>query len=97
MVKKPKRVPLWLQRLALAKAELRGTRFPCSAEEGIRQVAALSAIGLRMLEEAVESTMSRATEGQVKVAVRRLLARLSQSEVQRTNFWQRERARDLGT
>lgn len=93
---KSKQVPLWLQRLGLVKAELKSVRFPRTAEEGFRQVAALSAVSLRMLEEDVRSDMPRATEKQLRMAVRRLLARLSHAETQQTCFWQKERARHFG-
>lgn len=94
---KSKQVPLWLQRLGLVKAELKSVRFPRTAEEGLRQVAALSAVSLRMLKEDVRSDMPRATEKQVRVAMRGLLARISRAEAQHTNFWQKERARHFGS
>jgi hypothetical protein len=92
-VSKSKQVPLWLQRLGLVKLELKSVRFPRNAEEGLRQVAALSAVSLRMLEEDVRSAMPRPTEKRVRVAVRGLLARISRAEARHANFWQRERAR----
>ncbi|MBI4381098.1 MAG: hypothetical protein HY574_07890 [candidate division NC10 bacterium] len=94
---KSKQVPLWLQRLRLVKSELKSVRFPRTAEEGFRQVAALSTASLRILEEDVRSAMPRATEKQVRVAVRGLLARISRAEAQHTNFWQEERARHFGS
>ena len=94
---KSKQVPLWLQRLGLVKSELKSVRFPRNVEEGLRQVAALSAVGLRMLEEDVRSAMPRATEKRVRVAVCGLLARISRAEARHTNFWQRERARHFGS
>ena len=54
-MKQPKQVPLWLRRLGLVKAELKGAHFPRSAEEGLRQVAALSAANLRILRAEVRS------------------------------------------
>ena len=93
----PTEVPLWLQRLGLVKAELKSVRFPRTAEEGLRQVAALSAVSLRMLEEDVRSAMPRATEKQVRVAMRGLLGRISHAEAQQTGFWQKERARHFGS
>ena len=94
---KSKQVPLWLQRLGLVKSELKSVRFPRTAEEGVRQVAALSAVSLRMLEEDVRSAMPRATEKQVRVAMRGLLGRISHAEAQQTGFWQKERARHFGS
>ena len=38
-----RKLPLWLRRLDQVKAELKGTRFPRTAEEGLTQVD----IGLR--------------------------------------------------
>ena len=60
-------------------------------------MAALSTVSLRMLEEDVRSAMPRATEKQVRVAMRGLLARISRAEAQHTYFWQKERARHFGS
>jgi len=49
--KRTNRVPPWLRGLRQVKAELRGVRFPRTAEEGFRQGVVLSAASLRMLEE----------------------------------------------
>jgi len=57
-MKQPKQVPLWLRRLRLVKAELKGERFPRNAEEGLRQVAALSAAGRRILRPEVRSAFT---------------------------------------
>ena len=81
-MKRPKRVPVWLRRLPLVKAELGGLRFPRTAEEGLRQAAALSATSLRVLES---------QEGASKA--RRLLARMACTEARRILFWKKERAR----
>lgn len=85
-MKRPKEVPVWLRRLERVKAELREVTFPRTAEEGLRQAAALSVACLRMLEEEVASAKGR----------RLLLARLSRLDARRTLFWKKERARCFG-
>ena len=92
----PKQVPLWLRRLGLVKAELKGVRFPRNAEEGLKQVAALSAASLRILKAEVRSGLPGADERQVQAAFCRLLARLSQAETRWILHWKRERARCFG-
>ncbi len=95
-MKLPKQVPLWLRRLSLVKAEMKGVRFPRNAEEGFQQMAELSATNLRILREQVRSELPRPSEREVEIATRRLLARLSHAEAEWTRVWKRERARGLG-
>jgi len=95
-MKLPNQVPLWLRRLRLVKAELKGMRFPHSAEEGFRQTAALSATSLRILKAEVRSGLAGADEQRLEIATRRLLARLSHADAQRLRVWKRERARCFG-
>lgn len=95
-MKLQKQVPRWLRRLHLVKGELKGVRFPRNAEEGLRQVAALSAANLRILREQVRSELPKASEREVEIATRRLLARLSHAEAEWTRAWKRERARCFG-
>ena len=96
IVKQPGRVPLWLRRLGLVKAELKGVRFPRNAEEGLQQVAALSAASLRILKAEVRSGLPGADERQVQTAICRLLARLSHAEDRWIQHWKMERARCFG-
>jgi hypothetical protein len=92
-MKRRNRAPLWLRRLALVKAELKGTRFPPTAAEGLRQVAALSAVSLRMLAEDVRAATPRADRKRVRKALYESLARISRVEAQWVICWMRERAR----
>jgi hypothetical protein len=94
--KLPRQVPLWLRRLGLVKAELKGAHFPRSAEEGLRQVAALSAANLRILRAEVRSALAGVEESRVESATYQLLARLSRADAQRVSIWKRERARCFG-
>jgi hypothetical protein len=93
IMKRMNQAPLWLRRLDLVKSELMGARFPRTAEEGLRQVAALSAVSLRMLEEDVRATMPRADRKRVRKALCERLARISRVEAQWMLLWKRERAR----
>jgi hypothetical protein len=73
----PKQVPLWLRRLDLMRAGMKGTRFPRSAQEGFRQCAMLSAIGIRFLRAAIKREHPGASEEQIEIERRRLLAQWS--------------------
>jgi len=84
---------MWLRRLGQVKAELKGVRFPATAEEGFRQVLALSSTNLRILETQVRSERPGADRRQVRMEVRRLLARLARADAQWIQSWKRERAR----
>ena len=91
-----RQVPLWLRRLRLVKADLKGVRFPHNVEEGLRQAAALSAANLRILKAEVRSGLAGADERRIEMATRRLLARLSHADARRKSVWTRERARCFG-
>lgn len=90
------KLPLWLRRLVRVREELRGVRFPESAEEGLRQAAALSVVALGMLEDAVRSARGRADAWQARQGVRRLLARMTRADERRIRSWKEERARCFG-
>ena len=85
-MKRVKRAPYWLRRLGAVKAELKATRFPKSAEEGMQQCAMLSAAALRLMKEQAG--------GEKKM--NRLLARLSAAEARHAKRWRRDRARFFG-
>lgn len=85
-MKPPKKVPVWLRRLGQVKAELRGVRFPRTAEEGLQQTAELSATSLRILKTGTRSAPP----------TRILLARMSQADARQSIIWRKERARSFG-
>jgi hypothetical protein len=84
-------LPLWLRRLGQVKAELRGTRFPRTAEEGFRQCVALSTTALRWLGDSIRDAYPRVSEEQLETERRRLLARLSAAEGRWLAEWRKER------
>lgn len=90
---KTKDMPRWLKRLKLVKTELREVRFPRSAEDGLRQCAALSALALRLLREEVKRTRTRGDVERANVEMRRFLARLSSTDSEWTARWRRDCAR----
>ena len=94
--KRPQQIPLWLRRLDQVKAELRGVRFPRTAEEGFWQCAELSAAALRLLREEVRKSHPGASEGQVEREMRRLLARFSAVDARWMARWRKERAHYFG-
>lgn len=95
-MKLKKRVPRWLKRLDLVKAELKGVRFPRTAEEGLRQCAMLSTTGLRLLRESIRNSQPGASEEEIEMEMRRLLARFSQADARWVARWRKERALYFG-
>ena len=75
-----KEVPLWLKRLDLVRAELRGIRFPLTAEEGVRQCANLSAVSMGLFKEEIRKTLRTKDEETVELETRRLIARFSRTD-----------------
>ena len=86
IVMRTKRPPFWLRRLGEVKAELKGTRFPKSAEEGMQQCAMLSAAALRLMKEQAGGEKE----------MHRLLATLSAAEARHAKRWRRDCARFFG-
>ena len=85
-MRRAKRPPFWLRHLGAVKAEMKATRFPKSAEEGMQQCAMLSAAALRLLSEQAGGDK----------AMHRLLARLSAAEARHAQRWRRDCARFFG-
>jgi len=90
------KLPLWLRRLDQVKAELKAVRFPHTAEEGFRQCVALSTTALRWLRDSIRDAHPGASEEELEMERRRLLARLSAAEARWTAKWREERARYFG-
>jgi hypothetical protein len=86
-------LPLWLRRLDRVKAELKGTQFPRTAEEGFRQCMMLSTTALRWLRDSIRENHPEASEEQLETERRLLLARLSAAEYRWLAEWRKERGR----
>src|SRR5437899_6732089 len=95
-MKHSNRVPLWLRRLDQVKAELKSVRFPRTAEERFRQCAMLSAIALRLLRESIRTVHPGASEGQIEMEMRRLLARFAQADARWVAKWRKGVSAPLG-
>ena len=70
-------VPWWLKRLDLVRVELKGMRFPRTAEEGLRQCAELSAASMDLLKEEIRRSLRTRDEKRVEMETRRLMGRFS--------------------
>ena len=84
-----RQLPMWLRRLDQVKAELKGTRFPRTADEGFRQCAALSTTALRWLRDSIRGSFPNASEEQLETEKRCLLARLSAAECRWLAVWRK--------
>lgn len=81
-MKRQKTVPWWVRRLDLVKAELKGWRFPRTAEEGLRQCLSLSAFSLKMFDENFRRAHPRLSSAQLRIEKSRLLARFDRSQAE---------------
>lgn len=88
-----RRVPLWLRRLDLVKAELKTVRFPRTAAEGFRQCAELSATARRWFVDAIRQDHPGASEEEIEQERRLLLARFSAAQARWIKKWKKERDR----
>ncbi len=89
-------VPWWLKRLDLVRAELRGVRFPRTAEEGIRQCAELSEVSMRLLKEQVGRSLGTRNEQKVEREIHRLMARFSEIDKRWKAGWRKEHVAPKG-
>ena len=85
--------PLWLRRLDQVKAELKGARFPRTAQEGFRQCMMLSTMAHRWLRDSIRDNHPKASEEQLEIERRQWLARLSAAECRWLAEWRKERVR----
>jgi hypothetical protein len=91
--KHTKKMPIWLRRMDLVKAELKSVRFPRTAAEGLRQCMELSEISHRWFLESIRSERPGASEEEIENERRRLLARFSAGDARRMAKWKKERDR----
>ena len=87
------KVPLWLRRMDLVKAEMKSVRFPCTAQEGFRQCAELSERVRGWLRESIRADHPRASEEEIEKERRLLLARFCAAQARRIEKWKKERDR----
>ena len=86
-------IPWWLKRLNLVRDELRGIRFPRTAEEGLRQCAELSEVAMHLLKEEVRRSLRTREKKKVEMETRRLMARFSSIDER----WKAGRREERGT
>jgi hypothetical protein len=92
-VRRPKKIPLWLLRMDLVKAEMKTVRFPRTAREGFRQCVELSENARRWLWESIRADHPEASEEQIENERRLLLARFCAAQVRQIAKWKKERDR----
>jgi hypothetical protein len=92
-VKRHKRMPLWLKRLGIVKTEMKGVRFPRTAQEGFRQCAELSETARRWFLQSIREAHRGANEEEIEKERTRLLARFSAAQTHRIAKWKKERDR----
>jgi hypothetical protein len=92
-MKRENKVPRWLRRMDLVKAELKTVRFPRTAEEGFRQCAELSETARRWFRESIRTEHPGASEEKIEKERRLLLARFCAGQARRVAKWKKERER----
>jgi hypothetical protein len=89
-MKRPRKVPLWLRRMDIVKAEMKSVRFPPTAQEGFRQCAKLSATASRWFRESIRADHPGASEEEIEKERRLLLARLCAAQTRQIAKWKKE-------
>ena len=92
-MKRSRKIPLWLRRLADVKAEMKSVRFPRTAQEGFRQCAELSETARRWFRQSIRNARPGAGEEEIEKERVRLLARFSAAETRWIAKWKKERDR----
>ncbi len=92
-MKRANKVPLWLRRMDLVKAELKTARFPRTAEEGFRQCAELSETARRWFRESIRTEHPGASEEKIEKERRLLLAHFCAAQARWVVKWKKERER----
>lgn len=95
-MKRSNRVPLWLRRLHLVKAEMKAVRFPHTTQAGFRQCAELSETADRWLRQSIRDSHPRVSEEEIEKKRRLLLARSCAVETRRITIWNKELGRYFG-
>jgi len=92
-MKRSNKVPLWLRRLDLVKAEMKTVRFPRTTQEGFRQCAELSETARRWFRESIRADHPEASEEEIESERRLLPARFSAAQARQIAKWKKERDR----
>ena len=78
-MKRSRKIPLWLRRLGDVKRELKGVRFPRTAQEGFRQCAELSETARVRFLESIRDAHAGFSKEEIEKERIRLLARVTAS------------------
>ena len=87
------RLPFWLRRFDLVKAELKTVRYPRTAAEGFRQCAMLSETARRWFLDSIRQEHPGWNEEQIEQERRLILARFSAAQTRWIAKWKKERDR----
>jgi len=89
-MQKDKEIPIWLKRLDLVRAELKGMRFPRTAEDGLRQCADLSAAPMGLVKEETGESLRAGEENTMEEETRRLMAGFSPMDARWKDTWSKK-------
>lgn len=89
--------PFWLKRLDRVKKQFQSTSWPATAEEGLRQVLALSGQGWAQLISSLKVESPKASARQIESAAHQLLRRWDKARTtMKENLKNRKTRRDTG-
>lgn len=89
-MKQRTKIPLWLRRLDIVKAELKSLRFPHTAQEGLRQCAELSEAARRWFRQSIQADHPGASDEEIEKERRLLLARQCAAQARQVAKWKKE-------
>ena len=89
-MKRREKIPLWMRRLDLVKAEMKTVRFPATAQEGFRQCEELTKTALRWFRQSIRDSHPGASEEEIERERRLLLVRFSAAEARCIAKWKKE-------
>jgi hypothetical protein len=89
-VKRRKKIPLWLKRIHIVRSEMKGVRFPRTAQEGFRQCAELSETARRWFWQSIRADHPGAGEEEIEEQRRLLLARRCAAQARQIAKWKKE-------
>jgi hypothetical protein len=89
-MKRSNKIPLWLRRLNLVKAEMKTVRFPRTAQEGFRQCAELSETARRWFRQSIQADHPGASKEEIEKERRLLLARRCTAQARQIAKWKKE-------
>jgi hypothetical protein len=89
-LKQSNKIPLWLRRLDVVKAEMKTVQFPRTPQKGFHQCAELSESARRWFRQSIRADHPGASEEKIEEQRRLLLARRCAAQARQIAKWKKE-------